>query len=199
MGDRAHEEPTAEEIAEMAVLVEQALEAGAAGFTTSRTILHSSRTASCRAPPRRTTSCSPSADAIGRAGHGVFQLVSDQLRSPATRSGSSSPRSPAAPAPPSPTRSPRRRRARTRGAAALDDAAELTRRGCGSCRRSPAGPPGCCSGCSPRCTRSSPTRRSGAGRPAARRAGGGAAQARGAGRSCWPRTRPPRNRVAAAS
>ncbi|MFM8484343.1 MAG: N-acyl-D-amino-acid deacylase family protein [Actinomycetota bacterium] len=43
MGDRAHEEPTAAEIGEMARLAEEGLRAGAVGFSTSRTILHRSK------------------------------------------------------------------------------------------------------------------------------------------------------------
>src|SRR5438105_3782170 len=43
LGERAHQDATAEEIEAMAGLVRQALEAGAVGFTTSRTILHRSR------------------------------------------------------------------------------------------------------------------------------------------------------------
>ena len=78
MGDRAHEEPTAEEIAEMAVLVEQALDAGAAGFTTSRTILHSSRHGFVPGTSAAPDELLALGDAIGRAGHGVFQLVSDE-------------------------------------------------------------------------------------------------------------------------
>src|SRR5437764_12766624 len=43
LGDRAHDEADADEIAEMADIVEAALRAGAVGFTTSRTILHRSK------------------------------------------------------------------------------------------------------------------------------------------------------------
>jgi N-acyl-D-aspartate/D-glutamate deacylase len=77
MGERAHEEPGAEEIAEMATLVEQALAAGAAGFTTSRTILHSSRHGLVPGTGAAPDELIALGDAIGRAGHGVFQLVSD--------------------------------------------------------------------------------------------------------------------------
>src|SRR6476661_4398091 len=78
MGERAHDEATNDDIAEMSRLTEQALAAGAAGFTTSRTILHSSKhglVPGTNAPPDELLSI---ADALGRAGHGVFQLVSDQ-------------------------------------------------------------------------------------------------------------------------
>src|SRR5690606_27872273 len=43
MGERAHEEPDAGEIAEMSRLAEEALRAGACGISTSRTILHTSK------------------------------------------------------------------------------------------------------------------------------------------------------------
>ncbi len=43
MGTRAHEEPTDDEIEQMAVLAGEALRAGAVGFSTSRTILHRSK------------------------------------------------------------------------------------------------------------------------------------------------------------
>ncbi|MCU1453304.1 MAG: putative D-aminoacylase [Acidimicrobiales bacterium] len=78
LGDRAHEEATDDEIAAMADLTEAALRAGAVGFTTSRTILHRSKhglVPGTNAPPDELLVI---ADALGRAGHGVFQLVSDQ-------------------------------------------------------------------------------------------------------------------------
>jgi N-acyl-D-amino-acid deacylase len=97
MGERAHDdEATAEDIVAMAELTEQALRAGAVGFTTSRTILHRSKhglVPGTGAPPGELLAI---AEAIGRAGHGVFQLVSDRqgtgdeavwLRDIAARSG----------------------------------------------------------------------------------------------------------------
>src|SRR3954447_3715550 len=80
MGERAHEEePNADDIAAMAKYTRQALEAGAAGFTTSRTILHRSKhglVPGTSAPPDELLAIG---EAIGQAGHGVFQLVSDQV------------------------------------------------------------------------------------------------------------------------
>jgi N-acyl-D-amino-acid deacylase len=79
MGERAHDdEATADDVEAMATLTEQALGDGALGFTTSRTILH--RSVHGLVPG---TSAAPDellaiADGIGRAGHGVFQLVSDR-------------------------------------------------------------------------------------------------------------------------
>jgi len=77
MGDRAHEDATAEEVAEMAALVEEALRAGAGGFTTSRTILHSSVHGLIPGTAAPIDEVLAIADAIGRAGRGVFQLISD--------------------------------------------------------------------------------------------------------------------------
>lgn len=79
MGERAHErDAEPEEIALMAKLAEEALRAGACGVSTSRTILHSSKhglVPGTDAPPDELLALG---DAIGRAGHGVFQMVSDQ-------------------------------------------------------------------------------------------------------------------------
>jgi N-acyl-D-amino-acid deacylase len=78
LGDRAHEPADPEEIARMAAVVRDALVAGAIGFTTSRTILHSSRhglVPGTTAPPDELLAIG---DAIGEAGHGVFEIVSDQ-------------------------------------------------------------------------------------------------------------------------
>jgi N-acyl-D-aspartate/D-glutamate deacylase len=77
MGERAHGEASAEDIVQMAKLAEEALDAGAAGFSTSRTILHSSKhglVPGTSAPPDELLAIGA---ALGRAGHGVFQLVSD--------------------------------------------------------------------------------------------------------------------------
>jgi N-acyl-D-amino-acid deacylase len=77
MGERAHEPASADEIAEMSRLAEEGLRAGAVGVSTSQTILHSSKhglVPGTHAPPDELLALG---DAIGRAGHGVFQLVSD--------------------------------------------------------------------------------------------------------------------------
>ena len=77
LGDRAHEEPDADDIAAMAKLTEDALNAGAAGFSTSRTILHSSKHGLVPGTSATPDELLAIGDAMGRAGHGVFQLVSD--------------------------------------------------------------------------------------------------------------------------
>jgi len=96
LGDRAHDEATPEEIGEMADIVEAALRAGAVGFTTSRTILHSSKHGLIPGTDVTPDELLAIGDAMGRAGHGVFEIVSDhQGREPerawltelATRSG----------------------------------------------------------------------------------------------------------------
>ncbi|MEY2461065.1 MAG: N-acyl-D-amino-acid deacylase, partial [Acidimicrobiaceae bacterium] len=96
LGDRAHDEATAEEISQMADIVEDALRAGAVGFTTSRTILHSSKHGLIPGTDVTPDELLAIGDAMGRAGHGVFEIVSDhQGREPergwltelATRSG----------------------------------------------------------------------------------------------------------------
>jgi N-acyl-D-aspartate/D-glutamate deacylase len=78
MGDRAHEEPTVEEIGEMARLVTSALDDGAVGFTTSRTFLHRSRHGFMPGTSAAPDELRALADAVGAAGHGVYQLVSDR-------------------------------------------------------------------------------------------------------------------------
>jgi len=79
MGERAHDEATADDIAAMATLTEDGLRAGAVGFTTSRTILHNSKhglVPGTTAPPDELLAIG---DALGRAGRGVFQMVSDKM------------------------------------------------------------------------------------------------------------------------
>ena len=82
MGEaRALEEvATPEEISRMARLTAEALEAGAAGFSTSRTIGHRVKDG----PVVPGTRCDPEeligiARALGQVGHGVFQMISDRM------------------------------------------------------------------------------------------------------------------------
>ena len=86
MGERAHDnDTTAEEIAEMSRLAEEALLAGACGVSTSQTILHSSKhglVPGTHAMPEELVALG---EAVGRAGHGVFQIISDHLGGAANR------------------------------------------------------------------------------------------------------------------
>jgi N-acyl-D-aspartate/D-glutamate deacylase len=77
MGERAHEEPDADEISAMARLTREALEAGAAGFTTSRTFLHRSKHGLVPGTSAAPDELVAIGEAVGAAGHGVFQLIAD--------------------------------------------------------------------------------------------------------------------------
>jgi N-acyl-D-aspartate/D-glutamate deacylase len=80
MGDRgvAGEPATPDDITLMAALVQQGIEAGALGFSTSRTTNHRSSTG-VHTPSLRATSAELAgiAEGLRRAGRGVMQLVSD--------------------------------------------------------------------------------------------------------------------------
>jgi N-acyl-D-amino-acid deacylase len=82
MGDRgANNEPaTDHDIAHMSNLVEQALRAGALGFSTSRTPIHRSK--SGELVPGTNAAADELlgiGDALGRAGHGVFQFAPEHV------------------------------------------------------------------------------------------------------------------------
>ena len=64
-------------MAEMARLTQEALRAGAVGFTTSRTILHSSRHGLVPGTHSTPEELLAIGGALGAAGHGVFEMVSD--------------------------------------------------------------------------------------------------------------------------
>jgi len=82
MGDRgaANEGPTETDIARMSAIVEEGLRAGALGFSTSRTVLHKSvdgeLVPGTTATPDELLGIGR---AMGRVGHGVFELASDLL------------------------------------------------------------------------------------------------------------------------
>lgn len=85
MGDRgaANEPATADDISEMSALTQEALRAGALGFSTSRTPLHRSKQG-VLVPG---TTASPDelwgiADAMKRVGHGIFQFSPEHSRIP---------------------------------------------------------------------------------------------------------------------
>lgn len=82
MGDRgaANEAPTETDIARMSAIVEEGLRAGALGFSTSRTVLHKSIDGELVPGTTATEEeLIGIGRAMGRAGHGVFELASDLL------------------------------------------------------------------------------------------------------------------------
>src|SRR5579884_729287 len=85
MGERAHEDATVDEVESMRKVVQMAMEAGAAGFTTSRTALHRSRHGLVPGTTAPSDELLAIADGVAAAGHGVFQLISDQAASEAER------------------------------------------------------------------------------------------------------------------
>ncbi len=83
MGERGanNEEPTETDIAQMSRIVEEGLRAGALGFSTSRTILHKS-VDGVLVPGTTATreELIGIGRAMGRVGHGVFEMASDLRR-----------------------------------------------------------------------------------------------------------------------
>ena len=78
MGERAHDEATRDDIAEMAGSPSRRSPPAPSGSRRRARSCTARSTASSRARTLRPTSCWPSPTRVGRAGHGVFQLVSDQ-------------------------------------------------------------------------------------------------------------------------
>src|SRR5580704_4519173 len=81
VGDgRANDAATAEEIAEMAALVREAVHAGAIGASTTRTVLHRAKDGELAAG---TTAAAEEliaiGEALGKAGHRVFSVASDLM------------------------------------------------------------------------------------------------------------------------
>jgi N-acyl-D-aspartate/D-glutamate deacylase len=79
MGERAHDDATHDEIGQMAEVVERAMRAGAAGFSTSRTVLHRSKHGYVPGTAAPADELLAIGGALGAAGHGVFQMVSDTV------------------------------------------------------------------------------------------------------------------------
>ncbi|HUI25267.1 MAG TPA: amidohydrolase family protein [Candidatus Kryptonia bacterium] len=78
LGDRAHDlDLSDDEIREMARLTGEAMRAGAVGFSTSRTILHRSRHGLVPGTHSKPHELLALGRALGDAGHGVFEMVSD--------------------------------------------------------------------------------------------------------------------------
>jgi N-acyl-D-aspartate/D-glutamate deacylase len=77
---RANDTATADEIAEMAALVREAVHAGAIGASTTRTVLHRAKDGELAAG---TTAAAAEligiGEALGKAGHRVFSLASDMM------------------------------------------------------------------------------------------------------------------------
>ncbi len=85
MGERgaANEAPTAEDIDAMSQIVEQGLRAGALGFSTSRTPIHRSKSGELvPGTHAERDELLGIADALARAGHGVFQFAPDHALVP---------------------------------------------------------------------------------------------------------------------
>ncbi len=82
MGERAHDEPSTDEIAEMARLTEEGLRAGAVGFSTSRTILHRSKHGAVPGTSAMPDELIAIGEVIGRVGRRVVELVSDDGAGP---------------------------------------------------------------------------------------------------------------------
>ena len=73
--------PTADDLAQMSAIVEEGIHAGALGFSTSRTVLHKS--VDGELVPGTTATAEELVTigrAMGRAGHGVFEMASDLKR-----------------------------------------------------------------------------------------------------------------------
>jgi N-acyl-D-aspartate/D-glutamate deacylase len=87
MGERAYEDldATPEEVAEMARIVQEAIEAGAAGFSSNRFRAHMSRSGKVVpgtfAPKQEIGAL---AAAAGRAGHGILQSIADGTITPSS-------------------------------------------------------------------------------------------------------------------
>ena len=82
MGGRAHDSATADEVATMAVVVREAMAAGAAGFTSSRTILHRSRHGLVPGTTAPADELLALGEAMAASGHGVFEVVTDHAGGP---------------------------------------------------------------------------------------------------------------------
>jgi N-acyl-D-aspartate/D-glutamate deacylase len=80
LGDRAHDpDITDGEIGQIAEIVQEGLEAGAVGFSTSRTIIHRSVHGLVPGTLSGEAELLAIGQAMRRAGHGVFEMVSDGI------------------------------------------------------------------------------------------------------------------------
>ena len=174
----------------MAALVEEAMRAGAVGFTTCRTILHRSKHGLVPGTEAPLDELYAIAEAVGAAGHGVFEVIDDayttggahdQLVELAERGPASSPTAWPRPAsPPTPT---------ARRSSTPPTTSPNGRRIVPQVSNRPTGMLfGLAVVAAPL---HHPPDLPGDGRPAARRAGRPPAPARGARRRCSPRSRRP--------
>jgi N-acyl-D-amino-acid deacylase len=85
MGERAHDEPSVDEIGQMARLTEEALRAGAVGFSTSRTILHRSKHGAIPGTTAMPDELVAIGEVIGKVGRRVVELVGDDVIGPEER------------------------------------------------------------------------------------------------------------------
>ena len=83
MGERCYEDATPEDIAQMAALTQQALTAGALGFSTSRFYGHIDKRGNL-VPGTHAAAAEMMAigDALALAGHGTIEIISDRLDDP---------------------------------------------------------------------------------------------------------------------
>ncbi len=159
LGDRAHEyDVTPAEIAEMAQITRDALDAGAFGFSTSRTFLHTSKHGLVPGTHSTPDEVIAIAEAVRDSGHGLFQYVSDDLGQGGDEDWLDSLKEMGCPTTYTLAQTPRMPEAfRTAlDGGGRDHGNQGTTHPAG--RRSAR--PGCCSVCRVRSTRSSPTRAS---------------------------------------
>ena len=79
MGERAHDDATPEDVAEMGRVVAEAVADGAAGFSTSRTFLHSSRHGLVPGTTAAESELLVLAEGVAAGGGAVFQLIADNV------------------------------------------------------------------------------------------------------------------------
>ena len=79
MDGRAHEDATPDDVERMREVVAEAVRAGAAGFSTSRTFLHRSRHGLVPGTTAPESELRALADGVAQGGGAVFQLISDNV------------------------------------------------------------------------------------------------------------------------
>ncbi len=189
MGDRAHDEPSADEIGQMARLTEEALRAGAVGFSTSRTILHRSKHGLIPGTAAMPDELIAIGEVIGRVGRRVVELVGDDVVGIEERGWM---RALAGVEPPSRSPWPRVEDRTTDIAKCSKTPLRRRHRGCRSSHRLPTDRPACSSASSHRFIPSSPIRRTRRSRTFRSTLVSPSCGAPKSGRHCSPRRRPRR-------